>query len=261
MDDFKPFLQIIHISDLHVSNPKSAEAVAVRGSIRKLRRFLPDAVIAAIEDGIAPHDRLAIGLFKEFLQKLTTQDKSWCDCKTWLVDTGDLTSLGDQDSLNLGMQFLNDLAKVCPDSAWIYGNHDAWPGKIPFWAASAEVASQKKALSKLKYNINSPKLALEAEVPNGAVVQLFALDSISHNRWNNLRAVGEISEEQLNDFASLVDQNYKSDQRQFRILAVHHPVHYPPPRPHFQCHCATIAGWQLFSIRRVKKELTRWRTW
>src|SRR6478672_8740567 len=106
MDDFKPFLQIIHISDLHVSNPKSAQAIAARNLIRMLRKVLPDSAVAAIDDGVAPHDRLAVGLFIEFLEKLVSLDSGWADCKTWLVDTGDLTSLGDQGSLDLGIQVL-----------------------------------------------------------------------------------------------------------------------------------------------------------
>jgi hypothetical protein len=70
MDDFTPFLQIIHISDLHVTNPRSKQAVVVRSKIRNLRRILPKNVVAAIEDGVAPHDGLAVGLFAEFLERL-----------------------------------------------------------------------------------------------------------------------------------------------------------------------------------------------
>ena len=246
MDDFTPFLQIIHISDLHVTNPKASEAIALRAWMRRLRKVLPASLIAAIEDGLAPHDQLAFNLFKDFLQKLICQDPVWSKCKTWLVDTGDLTSMGDKDSLTLGMQVLSDLTKLCPELVSIYGNHDAWPGKPPAWAARADVALQKKALTGLKYNVDVPKLSLQANVPNGSVVQLYALDSVSHNRWQNLMALGGISDKQLSAFATLVDENYKPNQRQFRILAVHHPVHYPPPRPHFEMsmwndgHVATV---------------------
>jgi hypothetical protein len=202
--------------------------------MRKAREFLPDAITMAIEDGIAPHDRDAVGLFREFLQELVSQDEVWSKCKTWLVDTGDLTSLGDQNSLNMGAQILNDLAKVCPNFVSIYGNHDAWAGKLPIWTAQSAVASKKKALAKLKYSIDTPMLALQADIPNGGAIQLYALDSIAHNWWLNLRAIGEVSEEQLEAFATLVDANYTGGQPQFRILAVHHPVHYPPPRPSLQ---------------------------
>jgi len=34
-----------------------------------------------------------------------------------------------------------------------------------------------------------------------------------------------------NAFTDLVNDNYSPSRRDFRILAVHHPVHYPPPRP------------------------------
>jgi hypothetical protein len=234
MDDFTPFLQIVHISDLHVTDPKSKEAVAVRGEIRNMRGRLPPSIVTAIEDGTAPHDPTAIGLFSEFLKELISMDPTWSACKTWLVDTGDLTSLGDPQSLALGSRFLAELGKLCPDLASIYGNHDAWPGKFPGRAAKADVASQQKLLSKLKYNVDSPKLALEANVPNGGVVHLYVLDSISHNRWRNLRAIGEVSDQQLTELATLVDQNYRPDQRQFRVLALHHPIHYPPPRPSLQ---------------------------
>jgi hypothetical protein len=114
------------------------------------------------------------------------------------------------------------------------GNHDAWPGKIPAAAARSDIALQKEVLSKLQYNVDAPILALQADVPNGGVVQLYGLDSIIHDRWRNLRAVGEVSDQQLTALAALVDENYQPDRRQFRILAIHHPVHYPPPRPSFQ---------------------------
>src|SRR5689334_16844838 len=132
MADFTPFLQLIHISDLHISKPNSSEAKTLREHVRKAGTSLPPSIMKAIEDGTAPYDRQATARFREFLQELVSRDSVWSECKTWLVDTGDLTSLGDQNSLNLGLQIHNDLAKVCPNFASIYGNHDAWPGKFPF---------------------------------------------------------------------------------------------------------------------------------
>lgn len=234
MDDFTPFLQIVHISDLHVTDPKSPNSVHVRNSLRKMK-YLPASIITWIEDGVAPHDRRAVGLFKEFLVEITVKDPHWSQCKTWLVDTGDLTSLGDKDSLNLGRKFLNDLAKVCPDLLSVYGNHDAWPGKLPASAARSEIAAQQKTLTTLKYNIANAGLAFQTPIPNGSgEVQLYFVDSIIHDRWRNLWALGEVSDPQLKELLALVDKNYQPGRNDFRILAVHHPVHYPPPRPRFQ---------------------------
>lgn len=235
MDDFKPFLQIVHISDLHVVDPRSSNSVSVRDQIRKLRKLLPKVIVDAIAEGVAAHDPRAVGLFKEFLREITAADPVWSKCKTWLVDTGDLTSLGDQNSLKLGRQYLADFGKICPEMASIYGNHDAWPGSVPIWMSGKQMAAQSQTLTSLKYTVAAPGLLLRMPIPHGnGEVQLYFVDSIRHNPWHNLRALGEVSDPQLDALRNLVDQSHNAERRDFRILAVHHPVHYPPPRPQLQ---------------------------
>jgi 3',5'-cyclic AMP phosphodiesterase CpdA len=230
MDDFKPFLQIVHISDLHVSDPKSNHSVAVRGWIRQIRRVVPK-VAEYIEDGVAPHDGLAVGLFTEFLKEIV-DDPNWRDCQHWLVDTGDLTSLGDSDSLDLGQEYLGDLAKVCSELASIHGNHDAWPGTFPLVAQIRRISKQKKALRARRFAIATPGLAMQVSIPHGdGEVQLYFVDSVRYGRVVNSLALGRVPRAQLETLKSLVDTNYKPNRHDFRILAVHHPIHYPPPRP------------------------------
>ncbi len=230
MDDFEPFLQIIHISDLHVIDPRSSNAVDVRGWIRRLRGG-STGIADWISDGTAPHDRLAVDLFVEFLKDITT-DPAWDKCKTWLVDTGDLTSLGDQGSLDLGRSHLNQFVNVCPEFASTYGNHDAWPGKLPLLATGAAITAQSQVLSARQYIVGSPHCPLSTTIPHGAgQVQLYFVDSIIHDRLNNTWALGEISANQLDALQKLIGQNFDPNRHDFRIMAVHHPVHYPPPRP------------------------------
>jgi hypothetical protein len=82
MNDFTPFLQIVHISDLHVSDPTTRNAVSVRILIRKLRRILPKELVNEIEDGVLPHDPLAVGLFRTFVNHIATNDPQWSKCQT-----------------------------------------------------------------------------------------------------------------------------------------------------------------------------------
>jgi 3',5'-cyclic AMP phosphodiesterase CpdA len=230
VDDFTPFLQIIHISDLHVCDPKSRNAVAMRGWVRKLRKRMP-FMATLIEDGMAPHDPLAVNLFIKFLDEITVQDSAWSKCSAWVVDTGDLTSLGDPDSLDLGRTYLNEVAKVCPQVASIYGNHDAWPGTLPLFAPNSAFESQPGVLTARHFTVAAPGLALRAPIPHGGgEVLLYFVDSIRHGRWDNLLALGKVPDPQLDALKTLIDQNHAPDRRDFRILAVHHPVHYPPPR-------------------------------
>jgi Calcineurin-like phosphoesterase len=230
MDDFGPFLQIIHISDLHVVDPRSPNAASVRSRIRSLRDISTN-LAEWIDDGTAPHDPQAVLLFKEFLDEFLRLPP-WDKCKTWLVDTGDLTSLGDADSLELGRSYLAELVSACPQFASIYGNHDAWPGKIPLVAGATAIAEQWKILVGHDYVIALPRCPLSIDIPHGSgQIQLYSVDSVIHDRWRNTQAEGEISEAQLEFLRGLVDENYDPKRHDLRILAVHHPIHYPPPRP------------------------------
>jgi 3',5'-cyclic AMP phosphodiesterase CpdA len=234
MNDFTPFLQIVHISDLHVSDPKSHNAVAARNWVRRLRKRLP-AIAALIEDGTAPHDPLAVKEFYKFVASIAVHDPTWSKCRTWIVDTGDLTSLGDTASLNLGRSYLNGLASVCPDLAAIYGNHDAWPGTLPLFAGNSALASQAGALTARHFSVAAPGLALRTPIPHGAgEVLLYFVDSVRHDRWLNTLAKGKVPDPQLNALKAAIDLHRAPGRRDFRILAVHHPVHYPPPRPSTQ---------------------------
>lgn len=228
MEDFTPFLQIIHISDLHVTDPKSPDAAAIRGSMRNLRKSLPKSIAEDIEDGLLPHDPLAVVLFKDFADRITNQDPKWSKCRTWLLDTGDLTCLGDEESFDLGQAYLDQLTAICSERALLYGNHDAWPGKLPLWVAKRTLQKQASKLTKRKYTVGTAGLALEADIPKGGGrVQLFFLDSIVHDRWHNWRALGKVGTPQMDALKALVDKDYQQGRCDFRILAVHHPVHFP----------------------------------
>ena len=234
MEHFKPFLQLVHISDLHVGDATSLPMGTVRDLIRKLKRRVSTGLASLISDGTAPHDPLAVSLFKEFLEEIV-QDPEWKDCTTWLVDTGDLTSLGDQPSLNLGIQHLNEFKTVCPKFASIYGNHDGWPGKLPAFSALVDIQAQPSKITALGYSVATPQIALSQLITHGGgEIQLYSADSIILDLWQNSLARGEVVASQLEALKNLVDANYSADRRDFRILVVHHPVHYPPPRPRFQ---------------------------
>jgi hypothetical protein len=59
---------------------------------------------------------------------------------------------------------------------------------------------------------------------------LFSVDSVVCDRYLNTRAFGRVDNSQLSKLAALVDTGATSGS-DFRILVVHHPVHYPtPPR-------------------------------
>lgn len=234
MDHFKPFLQIVHVSDLHVGDPTSLPMGTVRDWIRKLKWRVSTGLADLISDGTAPHDPLAVSLFKNFLEEMV-QDHEWKGCATWLVDTGDLTSLGDQPSLNLGIRHLNDFQTVCPKSVSIYGNHDGWPGKLPAFSALVDIQAQPSKMIGVGYSVATPRMALKEQIPHGAgEIQLYSADSIILDLWQNTLALGEVADSQLMALKNLVDANSSVDRRDFRILVVHHPVHYPPPRPRFQ---------------------------
>src|SRR5688500_19003630 len=100
MRDFRPFLQIVHVSDLHVVAPGFAGWPALRALARSLATASPGLADALREDA-APHDPWCPVEFRAFLEAVTLGDPLFRRLPTWLVDSGDLTSFGDDPSLAL----------------------------------------------------------------------------------------------------------------------------------------------------------------
>jgi hypothetical protein len=228
----------MHIMDASYANAQS----------RVVHRMLPKKLREFIQSGTAPHDTWAPPAFVRFLPKITTGDPVWSERATWLVDTGDLTSFGDDDSLRQGHNWLARFVTA----AWpvgvkfLYGNHDAWPAKFPLFARYAEIERHRGHLRATWYPATWPDPPLRERIPGtGSEVQLWCLNSVLHERRWNWRAFGEVRSDRywepgaagaggdaVAELAREVGKDHKAmGARHLRILAVHHPVHYPPPRP------------------------------
>lgn len=238
----KPFLQIVHVSDFHI------EAVDFRHQFGWLKkRRLQDWIeqLHEWQAGTSPHDTTAPVKFKRFLKTVTVDDSQWASLETWIVDTGDRTTFGDDPSLKLGMDILAGFQGVCPTAKLLalHGNHDAWPNTQPLFASDTEIRKHRYDLRRHWYREKWPMSPLRVAIPNTeAEVQLYGFNSVIHHKWDNFWARGEINEDrywerarqaralqQIKELSQMVvDLKSKSDMRNLRILATHHPIHYPP---------------------------------
>src|SRR5688572_1931169 len=109
MRDFKPLLQIVHVSDLHVVAPEFACWRAARRLLRWARETSP-ALQAALGHGLIAHDPNCIAPFTRFVEAIAVVDPIWRKLPTWLVDSGDLATFGDDASLRIGRDYLRRIA-------------------------------------------------------------------------------------------------------------------------------------------------------
>jgi hypothetical protein len=252
-----PVLQIVHISDAHFSLPgacKSADGI-VRAAIStagtfsaKLRRWLFDYWA----DGAAGHALDALIAFESFLtgKPLPTEPAGTRDypsgakelkvdqIPTWLVDTGDLASVGDDASISAEIKWVDAMATLlsAKETIRLYGNHDAWPERFPLVASGGDLASHRKNLRLTRFAARQPSGRISHPIGNGDPIELYCLNSVVHSRWMNTFARGRIDQEypweyytglvQLAQLRSLVAAGAK---KAFRILLSHHPIHYPNP--------------------------------
>jgi hypothetical protein len=237
--DAVPFLQIVHVSDLHIVDPGFPHRDELLEIDRIARPFPPlrDMWI----DGTAPHDPLAPAEFEEFLRLLTVDDPEWSCQKTWLVDTGDLTTFGDDGSLILGRNLLQRWASMAnAELLMLHGNHDAWPLRLPLRARTAALQAHRAGLRRNHYPQRWPEPPLRRPIPNtNADVVMFGLNSVLHERWRNTLARGEVKEDRYWEQRPAPQPDVQIDRlsqqvgagQSFRIVAVHHPVHYPKRPP------------------------------
>lgn len=257
----RPVLQIVHISDLHFHVGAAPQHDAlIRGVVRRIARVAPQYaqwLLHYWEDGRAGHATDALVAFECFLtgQPLPTEPPgtgtytsgvSYLDCRvipTWLVDTGDLASVGDAASVRQEVAWVDKIGALLGDNAPIrlYGNHDAWPDKFPLIASSSDLGRHRNGFRTNFF----PKLfpLPYRSVPLGATghqIDLYGLNSIIHDRNYNGRARGEIRRDapwsrsprdQLPALAAAVQQRAHSlgSKKAFRILLTHHPIHHPAP--------------------------------
>lgn len=234
----QPLVQIVHISDLHIKDIKNPPAVVkMLNAATKAGVFIRSAFKGVA--GAHPH---VFGRFETAIREFTTGQHGWSG-PTWLVDTGDLSSLGDKPSLDKGKKEIGKLAKLCAGQLLLHGNHDAWPRDVPTAVSKKDRDRHRKWLRANHYPDTWPEPPLTHD--NGiAEVQLFGLNTVLHNRLPNAFAFGKIEhdrywqkqrrptpDEQLNNLVNQIAVASTPARPILRLVATHHPVHFPSRRP------------------------------
>lgn len=250
-ENFEAFLHIVHVSDMHCKGPAAAADVVtqriVRRTAKTLRRCggakLANHLEERWKNGLAGHDPLAHKEMCAFLDTFANSSE-FGGVKTWLLDTGDLSSLGDPRSLQIALNWLRDYERIldAEQTLVIHGNHDAWPGMFPLFATNSQLQGQPATLAGLIRG-RWPDVSVSTAIPHSnAKFHLSTIDSTIADRFQNTLARGYVNLDPArlpNEFFAMDKRMQKyfhpgGQQRDFRVLALHHPVHYPPPRPTFQ---------------------------
>lgn len=241
--DPDPFLQIVHVSDMHVFVDKSARAKQTRSACVSLAHTLHQAALQMnptrarfffqlserLLEGIETHDaagsrRLGPFIANELVNTLPSTTP------TWLVVSGDQTTFGDRDSIDLARVFLDDARKAAKELLEIHGNHDAWPETIPFLGPPGQSLAAKQKLRHAGFRVDQVFGPIGSQQSGGPRVELYCIDTVTTGRWDNSLALGFVADAQLDGLAGLVDAN-AANGPSLRVLVTHHPVAYPPPVP------------------------------
>jgi hypothetical protein len=236
-------LQIIHVTDLHVG--AGANIAAIKKKQRQIDRVAHELSrlgdftnFLGWREGTQIHFPRANEAFLDFLEDLRAQDSDWFDEPTWLLDTGDLTTFGDPESMAEGKKFLKDWAAAAgvTGSRELFGNHDAWPGFQPaarFLDFQEDLVKQRGVITSHEEWRPQPWIdsALEHTIGvRGEKVrlELYALDSVGWSGFNNLGAVGNVDPRAITELQEkIAEKQNAAPARCFRMVAMHHPVSFP----------------------------------
>lgn len=239
--ELTPVLQIIHISDFHMLSPLFQQEVPVRRIIQRILRK-----VNIWKTGFLPHDVTAPTEFLKFTKSFIDGDEEWSDIPTWVIDTGDLTTFGDDPSFELGKSFLNNFYSLSENIkivSGIHGNHDTWPLHHPLCVNYVDLVDHREHLRKQWFKEYLPTAPFRAEIHGvDGYIELFRFNSALHDQLANARALGEVHHDrywetevapeqlkQLSIMRQYIEDHSPCPRRTLRILAVHHPIHYPPP--------------------------------
>lgn len=189
-------------------------------------------------EGTLEHDATAVRAFENFLFDLRSNDPEWFNPvdrpPTWLIDSGDATTFGDEASMVEAHRRLARWQELLDATAVrsIYGNHDAWPGAHPAmhigtgYTERAEV--QRNQIGQFPpWQEHHWQPPLCVDMPSGISVEAYATNTVSFGLWDNIRALGRIPEQEVEALHALVSARHKPPKRALRVLVTHHPVAFP----------------------------------
>ncbi len=236
-----PLIQLIHISDLHIIASTSADPAAGRRALHQLFGHIPVLSNAAVDffmRGVQGHDTQAWDDFVELFYDEPELLHRW-EGRTRLICTGDLSTWGDDASLTLAHDQLNDLAKALK-LGWhtIYGNHDVWPGvgSGP-WSCNNTALGHRRTAMRQSYFGNTFPLSLPPHVNlnRGGVLSFHALNTIQHEQWPNTIARGRVQGDYYWDAQRSTPHQLQRIGghvgAEVRVFLTHHPVCDPAKLP------------------------------
>lgn len=227
-----PLLQIIHYSDIHLSVSKMM-----------LNRWLVRHLPLDWQQGLGGARRAILTQFLKIIPELTVNDSIWSSLPTWLVDTGDGTTFGEDAALREWRDWAQKIALaagVHGAMLRVYGNHDAWPEHHPLRIAHThwKMDQHRDMLRKDHFPDTWPDMPLAVNIPNtSSRIELCAVNTVDHLLWPNVFALGVAARDRdwthlpqiprptpAEDLASRANLPATRHARDLRIAAMHYPV-------------------------------------
>ena len=243
----EPLLQLLHISDLHWVHgstepwPDWNEMPWSRlvqahyslpdpaGGLREKRRALRAELYQFMMDGVSGHDPRTAKAFRRFLESAQLRAGEWEGKPLWIVQSGDLTTFGDDASLQAGRRYVERLRRSADAVVSLHGNHDVWPGQLPYCDPGS--IDEYEARNLAVFSADAPDLPLCVDIPGtDGRLELHVLNTVYSDYVDNTLAVGRVMDPDLDALVeALGPENSPDAPPRFRVLATHHPIHNPDP--------------------------------
>jgi hypothetical protein len=254
--DLEPIVQIVHYSDIHLRGKGHSRQ---RLLLERAKRWLPQEY----QQGLASADRQALSAFEHFLHYGVASDPAWRGQPIWLVDTGDGTTFGDDESMReWAVEWTGRFKRAAgtlSEHLMLYGNHDAWPGTFPAFAPT-KLETQRDSLRRKWFKHGMPRSPLSAPIPGttSSRVELYVANTVDHRllpaifnwgwaapdlRWETGHRTSETLTDHLEHWSRTFPDSGQGQH--FRILATHYPV------------CSAVQEESIFKILRNREALAR----